>query len=117
MEPLEYKDPVKLPNSTAILIIGIASIPLCCCFNGLLGLALSITALILANKALGVYAADPSAYTPGSLSNVKAGRICAIIGLVFSLILLLIVIWFIAQFGWDAINDPEELQRLIEQYQ
>lgn len=117
MEPLEIREQMKLPNSMAILVMGIASIPLCCCINGIVGLGLGIATLIMANKAMALYQADPSAYTPSSYSNVKAGRICAIIGLVFSLLVILSVIWWIANFGWESLNNPEELQKIIEEWQ
>jgi len=48
----------QLPNATLILIFGILSIITCCCY-GVIGLILGIVALVLANKATAVYAANP----------------------------------------------------------
>ena len=45
----------KLPNSTLILVFGIISIVTCCCY-GILGLIFGIIAVVLANKALKLYA-------------------------------------------------------------
>lgn len=74
---------VSIPNSTAILVLGIVSIALCWC-AGIIGLASGIIALILAGKAKTLYEADPDAYTISSFNNLKAGRICAIIGTILS---------------------------------
>ena len=63
----------KLPNSTLILVLGILSIPTCCCY-GVLGLILGIIAIVLANKAAKVYAENPELYT--GFQNVKTGKIC-----------------------------------------
>jgi hypothetical protein len=94
-----------LPNSTAILVLGISSIAitLCCCvilgafgFIGiLLGGILSAIALIMAKKAKNTYEQNPELYTESSFNNTNAGRICAIVGLVLAglcLIILTIVI-------------------------
>lgn len=83
---------IDLPESTTILILGIFSIVLC----GLIGLGLAITALILGNKKIKLYEENPDKYTESSFSNVKAGRTCAIIGLVLqSLILVGLIIYFL----------------------
>jgi len=62
----------QLPNATLILIFGILSIITCCCY-GVIGLILGIVALVLANKATAVYAANPELYT--GFQNVKTGKI------------------------------------------
>jgi M penetrans paralogue family 26 len=63
-----------LPNATAVLVLGICSIVVC----SLCG----IVGLILANQDMRLYNQTPDLYTEGSLSNIKAGRICSIIGVV-----------------------------------
>jgi hypothetical protein len=65
-----------LDNATTILVLGICSIVICG-----LGPILGIITLVLARGARRQYEANPPAYTPNSWSNVKAGRICGIIGL------------------------------------
>jgi hypothetical protein len=97
---------LPLPNGTAVLVLGIVSIVGCFCY-GLVGLICGIIALILAGKDLKLYNADPSLYTPGSLSNVKSGRICAIIGLSLSIIYFLIIVFIIATVGFAALSDPQ----------
>jgi hypothetical protein len=69
-----------LPNATAVLVLGIISIVACC----VLGFISAIIALVLANKANNLYMANPGQYTLSSYNNLKAGRICAIIGLILS---------------------------------
>lgn len=82
-----------IPNSTTILVLGIISIPTCC--SGIVGLILGIIALSLGGKSLKLYNANPGIYTASSLSNLKAGKICAIIGLILS---TLMFIYYIINF-------------------
>jgi len=84
-----------LPNSTAILVLGIISIALCWCY-GVIGVTLGIIALVLSGKSMALYKANSEAYSVGSYNNAKAGKICAIIGLCLSgLVLIWIVVYFI----------------------
>jgi hypothetical protein len=105
-----------LPNATPVLVLGILSIVTCCCY-GVIGLVLGIVALILSSKDRAVYAANISFYTESSYKNLNAGRVCAIIGLILNVIYLLIIVAFVAMFGWAALSDQEELRRILESYQ
>ena len=82
----EQKRP--LPNATAVLVLGILSIVVCTICG--------IIALVLANRDLKLYNENPDAYTEGSLSNLKAGKICAIIGVVLLGISILFIIAILA---------------------
>jgi M penetrans paralogue family 26 len=104
-----------LPNSTVVLILGIASIPFCCCYFGLIGLALGIVAIFLYGKANTLYQQDPGAFTEKSYKNLKAGRICAIIGVILSCLMVLYAVWLFQTFGWDAMQDPELLQQKMQE--
>lgn len=106
----------SLPNATAVLILGILSIVTCCCY-GVIGLILGIIALVLAKKDKGLYNANPVAYTDGSLKNLNAGRICAIIGLVLNIIYLLLYVALIAIFGFGILTDQEALKELLMEMQ
>ncbi len=119
METLEQniQPQIPIPNSTAILVLGILSIPCCCCVNGLVGLILGVIALVLYGKAVGIYNSNKDAYTDKSLSNLNAGRICAIIGTIFSALMVLLAIYIISTIGWDTMNDPEKMQEWIESFQ
>lgn len=117
MENLESTLQKKLPNATAVLALGIASIPLCCCIGGLVGLALSIVALVLAKKDLALYDENPNAYIPSSFNNLKAGRICAIIGICLSGIYVLMVIMAISIFGIEALTNPQVMQEYLQNMQ
>lgn len=94
----------QLPNSTLILIFGIASIVTCFCY-GVLGLIFGIIALVLAKKAIQLYNANPELYT--GYENVKAGRICAIIGVVLSSLYFLVILAYLifvgAMIPWSEI--------------
>jgi len=113
MENLDIINQKKLPNGSAVLALGIASIPLCCCLGGIVGLGLGIVALVLAKKDLALYDANPSGYTSSSYNNLKAGRICAIIGLCLSGIYLLMAIMVIAAFGFEALTNPQVMQEYL----
>jgi hypothetical protein len=73
----------QLPNSTAVLILGISSIALCWCY-GFVAIICGIVALVMANKDMELYNKNPQAYTEASYANLKGGRVCAIIGLCFA---------------------------------
>jgi hypothetical protein len=88
----------KLPNAVAVLVLGIISIPTCFCY-GIVGLACGIIALVLANKDLALYKANPQEFEVSSFNNLKAGRVCAIIGLSLSALYLIYVIVVLAFLG------------------
>lgn len=113
---LEQNPQIKLPNATTVLVLGITSIPMCCCIN-VASLAMAIIAIVLYNKDKALYLANPQAYTASSYSNLKAGNICAIIGLVLSVLSLLSTVWFVMMFGWDALWDPQVMQDALEELQ
>lgn len=88
--------PQNLPNANLILILGILSILLCWWhFISIAGIVLGIISLVMAKRENALYAANPSRYTAGSLNNVKAGRICALIGMTISIIVFVFVILMI----------------------
>lgn len=90
--------PIPLPNSNTILMLGIFSIVIgfCCGLFAIVGLTLGIVALSLAPKAIEMYQANPSMYTESSLKNINAGKICAIIGIVISGLLMMAgLIWML----------------------
>lgn len=88
---------IPVPNSVAVLVLGICSIfPGCFC-AGIIGIVCGIIALVLANKGMGAYKINPNSFTQASFNNLKAGRVCAIIGLSLStLILIFYIIYFVA---------------------
>ncbi len=104
----------KIPNATLILILGIVSIVGCCCY-GIPGLISGVVALVLANKAIAVYRLAPENYS--DYGNVKAGKIMAIIGIVLSVLFILMLLWAISYFGWEAMQDPELLQERMKELQ
>lgn len=95
----------KLPNVTAILVLGIASIVLCWCY-GILGLLLSIVGLILSMSATKLYKANPEEYT--NYSSLKTAKTVNIVGLVLNILFIVFLIGFIAMVGWDVIMSQDE---------
>lgn len=89
---------LPLPNSTAVLVLGILSIVFCWCL-GIVGITLGIIALVLAGKASKLYQENPGKFTPGSMSNLKAGKICGIIGLCLSAIYIVYLIIYLLIIG------------------
>lgn len=98
-----------LPNSTGILILGILSIITCCCY-GIVGLVLGIVALVMAKKAANLYKEAPENYT--GYSNVKAGKVLAIIGIVFN-VLILCMVFILILIGVEGFQDPAALEQLF----
>ena len=80
--------PANLPNATATLVLGILSIVVC--------FICGIIALVISNKDVNLYKANPELYSTTSYNNIKAGRICAIIGLCLQVVGLIIYIAVIA---------------------
>jgi hypothetical protein len=102
----------KLPNATAVLILGILSIVTCCCY-GILGLILGGIALYLYKKDIVLYNANPQSYS--NYSNLNIGRILAIVGIVLSVIYLLMTIWMVATFGLEGMEDPQAIQEKMRE--
>ena len=102
----------QLPNATLVLVMGILSIIGCCCY-GVPGLIFGIVAIVLAGKATKIYKEAPENYT--GFGNVKAGKIMGIIGVVLSLLTVAYMILFISYFGWETLQDQEEMQRRIQE--
>jgi len=74
----------QLPNATATLVLGILSIVVC--------LICGIVALVISNKDVSMYRANPELYSEASYNNIKAGRICSIIGICLQLIAIVFYI-------------------------
>ncbi|MCG2611924.1 DUF4190 domain-containing protein [Flavobacterium sp. SM15] len=102
----------KLPNGTAVIILGIMSIITCCCY-GVLSFILGGIGLYLANKDTKEYNENPELYS--NFNNVKTGKILCIIGIVLGVIFLLIMAWYINLVGWDALQDPELLEQRMKE--
>jgi len=94
----QYNGKPPIPNSVAVLVLGILSILTCWCY-GLIGLILGIVALVLSNKARALDAANPGMFSDASRKNLNAGRICAIIGLCLSALYVLVVIVYVVILG------------------
>ena len=82
--------PVNLPNATTVLVLGILSIVFSCWYLSPVGIVLSIISLVFASKDTALYLIDPNKFSLSSFNNLKAGRVCAIIGLVLGCIMLVI---------------------------
>lgn len=81
----------SLPESTAVLILGILSILGSFCY-GIPGLILGIIAVAMAVKPERLYKADPGRYSASSYNNMRAGKICGIVGICLAALILLIAV-------------------------
>jgi hypothetical protein len=101
-----YPGNETLPNASAVLTLGILSLILFCCCGGVVGMVLSIIALVLGNKSLQLYEINPYNYSMVSYNNVKNGKTCAIIGLIINgLMILFSIIRFIFYGNFFLQND------------
>jgi hypothetical protein len=79
----------SLPNSTAVLVLGICSIVFSCFF---IGLILGIIGIVLSSKGRKLFRENPSIYTGSGALN--AGFVMSIIGTVLGAIYIVYwVIW------------------------
>lgn len=106
-----------LPNAGTALTLGILSMLFCCC--GPISLPMGIIAWVMGNKGKAKYQENPNAYTPSSFSNMNAGRVCGVVGVVLSVLFLIYMVvsmWYGIQEmgGWDAYW--EKIQEAAEQY-
>ena len=97
----------KLPNATAVLVLGLLSI--FTCFVVGIGLALGIVGIILANKDTKLYNENPELYT--NYSNLNVGRVFSMIGTVLGAIILIFNIYL---FSLGEKGMEEFRQNLIE---
>jgi hypothetical protein len=72
-----HNSAAQLPNATATLVLGILSIVIC--------FICGIIALVISNKDVSMYRANPELYSEASYNNIRAGRICSIIGICLQL--------------------------------
>jgi hypothetical protein len=104
----QFNQNQPVPHATAVLVLGIISIVGCLCY-GIVGLICGIIALVLASKARAAYNQNPGMYLQSSYSNMKAGRICAIIGTSLSAVYMAIMIIYLAIFGTFIMNNWQEI--------
>ncbi|KIC63541.1 CCC motif membrane protein [Chryseobacterium taiwanense] len=102
----------KLPNATAVLVLGIVSIVGCCCY-GVVGVITGIIGLSLYKKDNALYQQNPDLYS--DYSNLNTGRILCIIGLILSSLNLIANIAMISIFGWQGMSDPQLIQERMRE--
>lgn len=83
-----------LPNATAVLVLGILSLVVC--------QPLGIIGWILANQDMKLYNDNPGIYSESSLSTLKAGRICSIIGTCLTALGLLAITFMLLGGFWAS---------------
>ncbi len=95
---------VQLPNSTAVLVLGICSLVFGCF---IVGLILGIIGLVLAGKDMKLYKANPDIYD--GYGALNAGRIMSIIGIILGgiafLYYLIVVVFLGVMLPWAELLD------------
>jgi hypothetical protein len=91
----EGRGTTALPNATASLVLGILSLVLslllwCLFYVEILPLILGIIGMVLAGKDKKLYDAAPEMYSRASYNNSNAGKICSIIAVCISLLVLVV---------------------------
>lgn len=95
------------PNAIAALVLGIAS---CACGCFCAGLIVGIIGLVMANKGMKDYEANPDLYN--GYAMLKAGKITSIVGIILGI--LSIIFWIIYFVGIIALStNPELLDGLL----
>lgn len=94
---------ISLPNATASLVLGILSLVFCAAY-GILGVILGGIGFYLAKQDKKLLDIDPSAYSTQSISNLNAGRVCSLIGLILGSIFLGIILLILLFVGIAALN-------------
>jgi M penetrans paralogue family 26 len=80
-----------LPNASISLVMGILSIVICG-----IGVILGIIGIVMANKDLALYNNNPGVYSEASYNNTKTGRVCSIIGIILSsLVIIFYILWIV----------------------
>lgn len=99
-----------LPNASASLVLGILSLVLslilwCMFYTEIIPLILGIIGLVLSNKDKRTYTAAPELYSRASLSNSNAGKVCCIIGVCISVLVLVVFILIVIAAGTMSYKD------------
>ena len=96
----------ELPNATSVLVLGILSIVFFWCY-GAVGIIMSIISLALSGSSLRLYRDDPDPSRWIGYENLRAGRVCAIIGLCLSSLFLLwcLYIIFVSGMYFSGLHD------------
>ena len=98
----------SVPNATAALVLGILGLVLNCCYGA--GFLLSLIGLILGVKGKKLYKANPEQYSKKSYSNLNAGYICSLIGVILAglgiLFWIVYVVIFAGSMAWAESLDP-----------
>lgn len=102
----------KLPNATAVLVLGILSILTCICYGG--GLIFGAIALFLAASDMKLYRTAPESFT--NYQNLNIGRVLSIIGLILSIIMIILMVWVISIVGMDALGDENLARERMQDY-
>ena len=84
----------EVPNAVAALVLGICSLVIC-----FFGPILGTIGLVMSGTGKKAYEANPGMYKESSYKNLKAGRICSIIGIILGALVWIYYICLILFFA------------------
>jgi hypothetical protein len=100
----------KSPYATAVLVLGISSVALCCCY-GVPGILTGIIALVLYGKEKKVYEKNKENYK--NFDSLQTGRTLSIIGMSMSILYIVYLLFALSVVGQTGISDPSLLLKKI----
>lgn len=101
----------KLPNATAVLVLGIISIVTVCCY-GIISIITGAVGLYLASKDGTLHKANAGMYS--NFSTLNTGKILCIIGLILGVLYLGLVVAMFAMFGLEGMQDQDLMRERLE---
>lgn len=104
----------KLPYATAVLVLGISSVALCCCY-GIPGILTGVVALFLYRRDKKVYDKNKLQYS--NFESLKTGKTLSIIGISMSSVYVIYLLFALYQRGPEGLSNPtlllKEFQKKI----
>jgi hypothetical protein len=93
----------KSPYATAVLVLGISSIALSCCY-GIPGILTGIISLVLYKREKRIYENIKSNYR--SIENLNTGRLLSIIGICISTLYMIYLLFVVSNGNQIKFSDP-----------
>jgi H+/Cl- antiporter ClcA len=102
----------KLPNATAVLVLGILSFLTFCCY-GIFGIVFGLVGYLMSRSDSKRLQENPGEY--GNQNVHTVGKILSLIGLILGVLTLIFFIWIIMKIGPENMQDEEMVRRRVEE--
>lgn len=91
MNTIDSNETLRIENANTMMVLGILSIV----FSGLIGIILGAIGLTMAEKSQKRIADNQTEFLASDVKNLNIGRTCSIIGICTSLLIMIILAFFI----------------------